>query len=240
MVSYSSSKTKPPQQPQSHTVTAPARVRLTDTYSVATTCRSKLGKEADRADHQLRRLVGHANMLDKLMDQLIDGERRQERRVNALIRAVPEPQQPRKVLWIDRIAEELEEAEDSDSDDDSGAEDETTTHKVPLRNNRKVKSPLPKPWEDYLADDDSASDDDEDADSGADDEELVLRRCPTKMRMFRRTRDSGSGTDDWLSSRLQETCLNSTAAQASITAKKAQDCVATVTKALTFPITLPS
>ena len=40
---------------------------LTQTYYVASTARSKLGREANRADHNLRVLVGHANLLDNLM-----------------------------------------------------------------------------------------------------------------------------------------------------------------------------
>lgn len=145
-----------PQQPQivsvaslkasPHLTSARQRktISLTETYSVATTCRSKLGKEAGRADHELRRLVGHANMLDMLIDMLLDTEREQEVRVNEMVPAALKPQQLPKVQWIDHIAAALEEEEESDSDDDSDDDSDfgdDIAYKLPVR---KAKSPLPK------------------------------------------------------------------------------------------------
>lgn len=92
---------------------------LTQTYYIASTARSKLGREASRADHNLRLLVGHANLLDTLMVELQDAEREQEAWFNESIKASkPEPS-TRHIQWIDSIAEELEEdSSDEESDDD--------------------------------------------------------------------------------------------------------------------------
>lgn len=51
---------------------------LTATYYIASSARAKLGKEACKPDHNLRLLVGHANLLDALMLDLHDAEREQE------------------------------------------------------------------------------------------------------------------------------------------------------------------
>ena len=56
-------QTSPPSSPPAKK----QKMSLTQTYYVASTARSKLGKEANRADHNLRVLVGHANLLDNLM-----------------------------------------------------------------------------------------------------------------------------------------------------------------------------
>lgn len=92
---------------------------LTQTYYIASTARSKLGREASRSDHDLRLLVGHANLLDVLMVELQDAEREQEVWFNDSIRLANKPEQPRHVQWIDSIVEELEEDSDSDCDSES-------------------------------------------------------------------------------------------------------------------------
>ena len=56
-------QTSPPTSPPAKK----QKMSLTQTYYVASTARSKLGREANRADHNLRVLVGHANLLDNLM-----------------------------------------------------------------------------------------------------------------------------------------------------------------------------
>lgn len=96
------------------------RMSLTQTYYIASTARSKLSREASRADHDLRLLVGHANLLDTLMIELQDAEREQEAWFNESIKASkPEPA-TRHIQWIDSIAEELEEdSSDEESDDES-------------------------------------------------------------------------------------------------------------------------
>lgn len=51
---------------------------ITQTYFLAQSARGKLSKEASRGDHQLRLLVGHANLLDSLMLDLACAEQEQE------------------------------------------------------------------------------------------------------------------------------------------------------------------
>ena len=94
------------------------KMSLTQTYFIASTARTKLGKEASRSDHDLRLLVGHANLLDVLMVELQDAEREQEAWFNESLRKASKPEQPRHVQWIDSIAEEFEEDSDSDCDSD--------------------------------------------------------------------------------------------------------------------------
>ena len=196
------------------------RTTLEETYIVATTCRSKLAGEADRADHHLRLLVGHANMLDMLMEELLEVKRGEERRLNALIRAAPKPQQPRKVQWIDMIAQQLEESDDSDSDD--GSNDEVTGDS----RLRAAKSPLPKLGASYFAEDEELSDEDEADDDGDREGELTLRRWSSNTYVPELTfeGDSGSEDDDALASSQIKVCLSASfSPQCSIAAKASRD-----------------
>lgn len=100
----------PPQKKQ--------KMSLTQTYYIAASARSKLGKEACRADHNLRLLVGHANLLDSLMLELADAEKRQEEWFNNTVRKASKAEEARHIQWADTI-EEVEEDDVSDSDSDS-------------------------------------------------------------------------------------------------------------------------
>src|ERR1700733_3561749 len=60
---------------------------ITQTYYLAHKARAKLAFEAGRSDHNLRLLVGHANLLDSLMLELADAEREQESWFNQSVRA---------------------------------------------------------------------------------------------------------------------------------------------------------
>ncbi|KAF1813003.1 hypothetical protein P152DRAFT_466303 [Eremomyces bilateralis CBS 781.70] len=97
------------------------KMSLTQTYYIAASARSKLGREAQKSDHSLRHLVGHANLLDSLMVELHEAEREQETWFNQTIQKAEEPMH---VRWADSaIMEEDEDdsasdASDSDSDDD--------------------------------------------------------------------------------------------------------------------------
>jgi hypothetical protein len=105
---------------RSHFVSSPPqkkqKMSLTQTYYIAASARSKLGKEACRADHDLRLLVGHANLLDSLMVELQDAERQQEAWFNQTMAKASKAEEPRHIQWADSIAEELEEEDDSDSE----------------------------------------------------------------------------------------------------------------------------
>lgn len=114
---------------------------LTQVYYVASTARSKLGREANRADHNLRRLVGHANTLDNLMTTLSEAEQEQERWFNESVKkASNKSDEPKHITWVDSIPEEDEsDGEESDSDDDSDTYDEDADmFDIPLR---KIRSP---------------------------------------------------------------------------------------------------
>ena len=143
---------------------------LTQTYYVASTARSKLGREASRQDHNLRLLVGHANLLDSLMVELADAEREQEAWFNRTVRKASRPEQPAHVRWIDTIVE-LDDDEDDDSDSDLESEDgsdiddeDAELFNIPLR---KIRSPPAQlntiPLEDDEDEMDLEEDDEQDA-----------------------------------------------------------------------------
>ncbi|OAA38098.1 hypothetical protein NOR_06843 [Metarhizium rileyi] len=112
----------------SHIRSAPKKtMSITQTYYLAHKARAKLSREAAQPDHDLRLLVGHANLLDSLMLELADAEREQERWFNQSVRgASTSKAADRHVQWADRIVEHPEEEydEDSDSDSDSDFEEE--------------------------------------------------------------------------------------------------------------------
>jgi len=113
---------------------------LSQTYFIASSARQKLGKEACRPDHNLRVLVGHANLLDSLMLELRDAEREQEAWFNKSIQKAEKADEPRHVQWIDTVAEEQDEAEEEDSDSDSDSEFDESDFEMtaPLR---RLRSP---------------------------------------------------------------------------------------------------
>lgn len=151
--------------PYSHLRSMP----ITDTYLLVRSARSKLSSEAARPDHNLRFLVGHANLLDTLMLDLAHAERAQE----AWYAARPAPSAPsagpRRVQWADAVTtsaedwEQEEEDEDSESDsdysdleefDDDGEED---LERLQLHTTRSHPSPPPP-----LEHDADSSDEDDD------------------------------------------------------------------------------
>ncbi|KFY08725.1 hypothetical protein V492_05968 [Pseudogymnoascus sp. VKM F-4246] len=101
---------------------------ITQTYYLAHSARGKLSNEASRSDHRLRRLVGHANLLDSLMLELADAEAEQESWFNASVRgARKNAVDERHIQWADSVVEEPEEdwrAEDAVDDSSSDEEEE--------------------------------------------------------------------------------------------------------------------
>ncbi|KAI1826215.1 hypothetical protein F4861DRAFT_498485 [Xylaria intraflava] len=99
---------------------------ITQTYFLAHKARAKLSTEAARPDHNLRLLVGHANLLDSLMLDLADAEREQESWFNQSVRGAAPQTQERHVQWADSVVgdEEDWEADSSDSDDESELDDD--------------------------------------------------------------------------------------------------------------------
>lgn len=152
---------------------------ITQTYYIAASARTKLGREAGRADHNLRLLVGHANLLDSLMLELANAEREQERWFNETIQkattAAAAETESKRIRWADTIVEDPDEdaddSSDSDSDWDPFDEDaEAIATQLPLR---RIRSPPvqitttevdPDSWEEDLYQDEE------------DDEEHALTR----------------------------------------------------------------
>ncbi|KAF2764891.1 hypothetical protein EJ03DRAFT_222822 [Teratosphaeria nubilosa] len=121
---------------QSSLISPPAKkqkMSLTQTYYIASTARSKLGREASKADHNLRLLVGHANMLDQLMVELADAEREQEAWFNLSVKKASKPEESRHIQWIDTIQEEQMEVDEDAESDDGSEYDETEMFNLPLR-----------------------------------------------------------------------------------------------------------
>jgi hypothetical protein len=94
------------------------KMSLSQTYFIASSARAKLGKEAMRPDHNLRLLVGHANLLDSLMVELRDAEREQDAWFNASVRKASREEEPKHIRWADTVVEEEEMDSDSDSESD--------------------------------------------------------------------------------------------------------------------------
>ncbi|EPE10128.1 hypothetical protein F503_05223 [Ophiostoma piceae UAMH 11346] len=168
---------------------APQRktMSITQTYFLAHKARAKLSSQAARSDHNLRLLVGHANLLDTLMLELADAEREQESWFNQSVQqsSAPAPQDKtdRRVQWADTIIEEPEEdwqAEDADNDSASDATSDSFSD----------------------SDDDIyEEDDDEDSSSSLDEDDLMadaapLRRVESKVEVEEVETDDDAEFDD--------------------------------------------
>jgi len=103
------------------------KMSLSQTYFIASSARTKLGREASKPDHDLRLLVGHANLLDSLMLELQDAEREQERWFNESVAKAQHSESQRHIQWADTIVEDEEQddnvSDTSDSDSDFDEED---------------------------------------------------------------------------------------------------------------------
>lgn len=166
---------------------------LTQTYYVASTARSKLGAEAGRADHNLRLLVGHANLLDTLMVELADAEREQEAWFNQSVTGASKPEE-RHIQWIDTIQEEEEEESDDESDmeSDDGSDiydEDAELFNIPVRAIRQPPVEI------------SSAEIDEDADFDDEyDDEHALTRVSSQHSPPELTLDSDSDSEDELMS----------------------------------------
>ena len=156
----------PPQKKQ--------KMSLTQTYYLAHTARGKLSKEAARADHNLGRLVGHANLLDGLMLDLADAEREQENWFNQTVKgATQASDSPRHIQWAHTVESAIEEDEDEDeySDNESDSDDEVEQiPQIPARRLRQEVVPTPIVTIEEDSDEEMMDDD------GDEGEELTLTR----------------------------------------------------------------
>ncbi|PGH16696.1 hypothetical protein AJ79_01569 [Helicocarpus griseus UAMH5409] len=138
--SSSSSAYPPPAKKQ-------RKMSLTQTYYLAHTARAKLSREAARSDHDLRILVGHANMLDSLMLDLADAEREQEKWFTQSVRGAS---RDKHIQWAETVVEEpgedwdpedISSDSDSDSDSDSSDYDEDVLSPVLSRHQQPPATP---------------------------------------------------------------------------------------------------
>lgn len=188
------------------------KMSITQTYYLAHTARKKLSHEASRADHDLRLLVGHANLLDSLMLDLADAEREQERWFNQTVNGASKASheaEPRHIQWASTVVEEPEEdwdpedASDLDSDpsdscedDDSDFDEDDFIINTPAR--RRAPSPVAPIMEPSLLEDDA--DDDTESDFEYDDvedlAELSLTRSPSRQSPPELLADSDDSSED--------------------------------------------
>jgi len=155
------------------------KMSITQTYHLAHSARVKLSREAARADHDLRLLVGHANLLDSLMLDLANAEKEQERWFNNTVRnaskLVKQPTTPH-IRWADTVEEESIEDYDDDSDlsdDDSDSEyDEEELQMAIAASPALIYSVQPEEQ-----DDEQVADDEEEEEAAR----LTLTRTPSRQ-----------------------------------------------------------
>lgn len=186
------------------------KMSVTQTYYLAHTARKKLTREASRADHDLRLLVGHANLLDTLMLDLADAEQEQERWFNQTVSGVNKsvPQSERRhIQWADTLVEDPEEDWDpedvsdadsdlsDDSDDLSDDEYELNEDFTPVRH--RAPSPVAIVTEkEVSADDDSDSDSEFEYEDDEDLSDLTLTRSPSRQSPPELLPDSDGESED--------------------------------------------
>ena len=163
---------------------------LTQTYYLAHTARAKLSKEAARADHDLRLLVGHANLLDGLMIDLAEAEREQESWFNQTISGATSDE-GRHVQWTDSlpaVVEDYEEDSENESDADGEDEDDEVSYGTAAPIRRFVSPPATTDAMDL------------DSDEEEDDEEcyehLQLTRTPSRSSPPELLHESDSDSED--------------------------------------------
>lgn len=156
---------------------------ITQTYFLAHKARAKLSSEAARPDHNLRLLVGHANLLDSLMIDLAEAEREQESWFNQSVRVATPKTEQRHVQFADNVTMEDDwEADSSDSDSDSDEEEDEDIEMADALPLQRIPSHPHIPSSPQLhtidEDDDDFEDDDEDFE---DYDALSLTRSPSHM-----------------------------------------------------------
>lgn len=157
---------QPPQKKQ--------KMSLTQTYYIASSARAKLGKEACKPDHNLRLLVGHANLLDALMLDLHDAEREQEAWFNQTVQKAQKAEEPKHIQWADTIVEEEEEEDSEDDVSDSDSEFDEEEFEMQLSLKRIRSAPVAFSSEEMEEDDEEYYDEEEES------SELALTRTQSR------------------------------------------------------------
>lgn len=106
-------------RPQHSTV---EKMSMNQTYFLAHKARAKLSREAAQPDHDLRFLVGHANLLDTLMLELAEVERAQEQWFNQSVRGAAAQKQERHVQFAENNLAQVPEEEYSSEEESSEEE----------------------------------------------------------------------------------------------------------------------
>ncbi|KAJ5938701.1 hypothetical protein N7466_001835 [Penicillium verhagenii] len=183
------------------------KMSITQTYYLAHTARKKLTREASRADHDLRLLVGHANLLDSLMLDLADAEREQERWFNQTVSGATKAQEePRHIQWASTVLEEPEEdwdpedASDLDSDASDSDEEDSDFDEVGFAINAPIRRRTPTPVGPVepmlMEDEDNDTDSDFEYDDVEDLEDLSLTRSPSRQSPPELLADSDGESED--------------------------------------------
>jgi len=105
------------------------KMSITQTHILARKARSKLALEAGRSNHEMRRLVGHANLLDVLIRHIFEAETEQEQWFNDTIQDASasayeaELSSNEQIGWLP-VDETLYDSTSSDESDDYDDEDD--------------------------------------------------------------------------------------------------------------------
>ncbi|KAK6074446.1 hypothetical protein SCUP234_08230 [Seiridium cupressi] len=172
------------------------KMSITQTYMMAHNARAKLSREAAQPDHNLRLLVGHANLLDSLMLDLADAEREQESWFNQSVRGASPKSEERHVQWADAIPEQTEEDWEADSSDSEDSDDEDydddieMADAVPLTRVSSHTIVPPSPQLEAMDEDDFEEDGEEDYTS------LSLTRSPSHSASPPELDDDSEPSDD--------------------------------------------
>lgn len=176
------------------------KMSLSQTYYIAASARTKLTSEAQKSDHDLRLLVGHANLLDSLMLELADAEREQEAWFNKTVNKAARAE--RHIQWADTIEEEAmeddEESEEEDDDDISDSEsdsdyDEDAEDFDMIPSLRRIPSPPVRVTTTEIEEDEEEDDYYEDEEF---DEEHALVRTPSQQQPPELVHEEDSDSDD--------------------------------------------
>ncbi|KAI5848202.1 hypothetical protein BZA05DRAFT_426535 [Tricharina praecox] len=120
---------------------------IAQTFQLARKARGKLSSEASRGDHNLRLLVGHANLLDSLMIHLSEAEAEQERWYQNTVRGNEYDTEEYGSLAADYESDtESESDEDEEYEEDSDEEEEDEFEEVYYEQTRRTAYPAkPQP-----------------------------------------------------------------------------------------------
>lgn len=179
------------------------KMSITQTYYLAHTARRKLTREASRSDHDLRLLVGHANLLDSLMLDLADAEQEQERWFNQTVSGATKSAyraDQQQIQWAETLVEEPEEDWDPEdlSEEDSDLSEEESDYEedyTPVR--PRAPSPTAIVTETELEDDqDSESESEFEYDDAENLDDLALTRSPSRQSPPELSHDEDEDSED--------------------------------------------